>query len=371
MNVRHLAPLLLVLSVAGWVPQSICAQPAFASQPPLSAADTLVEQNHYKRARVIVEARLREDPRDAHAYYLASRIQEAMGHLHEAVALAEKSVEFGPAEARNHAQLAECYAYTADRSTWVKGIGFVHLMKKELAATFAIHSHDTDALLVAMMFAFHAPSLAGGDRKKAYELADEMIQYDPRWGYLAKARLAEEDSPDATIEGWLKKAVQYDPRHYRALQEAATFYCCAAKQKNLAEAERLGKQMLQLDPGQAMGYKALASVYARWQRWADLDAILSQAEKAVPDNLTPYYQAAEGLIEIGQDLPRAERYLARYMTQESEGREPERGQAKWLLATLYEKTGRTPDAIRELEAAIRISPDFEPAKKDLRRLRRG
>lgn len=355
----HRACILFVLSTAGCMAQSA----------PLSAADALVDQNHYKRARVIVDARLRQEPRDAHAYYLASRIQEALGHLHEAVGLAEKAVELGPGDARNHAQLAECYAYTADRSTWVKGIGFVHQMKKELAATFDIHPHDTDALLVAMMFAFHAPALAGGDRKRAYQIADEMIQYDPHWGYLAKARLAEEDSPDATIEGWLKKAVQFDPRHYRALQESATFYCCVAKQKNLVEAERLGKQMLQLDPGQIMGYNTLAAVYARSQRWADLDTVLSQAEKAVPDDLTPYYQAAEGLIEIGQDLPRAERYLNRYMAQEPEGREPEQGQARWLLASLYEKSGRTPDAIRELEAAIRISPDFEPAKKDLRRLR--
>jgi tetratricopeptide (TPR) repeat protein len=359
---RSLALLALVCSAAG---------PTFAQPRSLAAADTLIDQNHYKRARTIVDARLRENPNDAHALYLASRIQEAFGNLRNAVTFGEKSVEFDPSNPHNHAQLAECYAYTADHSTWVKGITYVHLMKKELAATFALHPHDTDALLVAMMFAFHAPAVAGGDHKKAYDLAGEMIQYDPRWGYLAKARLAEEDSPDEKIEVWLKKAVQTDPRHYRALQEAATFYCCVAKRKNLPEAERLGNEMLKLDPGQTMGYKALAAVYARAQRWSELEAVLAQAEKAVPDDLTPYYQAAQGLIETGKDLPRAERYLARYLGQEPEGREPERGQARWLLASLYEKTGRTPDAIRELETAVRISPDFEPAKKDLKRLRRS
>ena len=127
--------------------------------------------------------------------------------------------------------------------------------------------------------------------------------------------------------------------------------------------------MMALDPSQASGYAAVASAYARTGRWSDLDAVLMQAEKAVPDDLVPYYQAASALIDSGQDFPRAEKYLARYASQEPEGREPDRGQTKWLLASLYEKNGRTPDAIRELEAAIRMRPDFEPAKKDLKRLR--
>ncbi len=353
------AILILVLTVAAI---------AQRSTPP---ADALVDANHYKRARVLVEARLLENPNDAHALFLASKIQEALGNLHGATALAEKSVEVDPSQVSYHAQLAECYAYTADHSTWVKGVSYVHLMKKEIAAALELHPHDSDTLLVAMMFAFHAPAIAGGDRRKAHEIADEIVRYDPHWGYLAEARLAQEDSTDDRKEAWLKKAVQADPKHYRAWQELANFYCCVAQRKNPVETERVGHAMVTLDPTQASGYAVLASAYARTARWADLDAVLAQAEKVVPDNRAPYYQAAQTLIDTAQDLPRAEKYLTHYIGQDPEGREPDRGQAKWLLASLYEKNGRTPDAIRELEAAVRMSPDFEPAKKDLKRLRRS
>ena len=335
--------------------------------PPL--ADTLVDANHYKRARGLVEARLRENPNDAHALYLSSRIQEALGDLHGALALAEKSVEIDSHNASYHAQLAECYAYTADKSSWVKGVTYVHLMKKEIAAALEIHPHDTDTLLVAMMFAFHAPAIAGGDRKKAHDIADEILRNDPRWGYLAEARLAQEDGTDERKEFFLKKAVQADPRLYRAYQEMANFYCCVAAHKNPAETERVGRQMIALDPSQAAGYAMVASAYARSGRWSDLEAILAQADKASPDDLLPYYQAAQTLVDTGQDFARAEKYLARYVSQEPEGREPDRVQAKWLLASLYEKNGRTPEAIRELEAAVRMRPDFEAAKRDLKRLR--
>jgi len=336
---------------------------------PLTPVDRLVDANHYKRARTLVEARLRQNPNDPHALFLSSKIQEALGNLRGALAAAEKSVELDPGNVAYHAQLAECYAYTADHSTWVKGITYVHQMKKEIAAALNLHPHDSDTLLVAMMFAFHAPSIAGGDRKKAHELADEIVQNDPHWGWLAEARLAQEDSTDDKIEVLLKKAVQADPKHYRALQELATFYCCVSKRKNPVETERVGHLMIALDPSQTGGYAALASSYARSGRWADLEAVLAQGEKAVPDDLAPYYQAAQAMIDTGQELDRAEKYLAHYATQEPEGRQPDRVQAKWLLATLYEKNGRRPDAIRELEAAVRMRPDFEPAKRDLKRLR--
>jgi tetratricopeptide (TPR) repeat protein len=354
--------LLLALTCA-----AAMAQPVMTADP----IDSLVDANHYKRARVLVEARLRENPNDAHALFLGSKIQEALGNLRGALALAEKSVAIDAKRVSYHAQLAECYAYTADHSTWVKAVTYVHLMKKEIATALELRPHDSDTLLVAMMFAFHAPAIGGGDRQKAHEIADEIVRYDPHWGYLAEARLAQEDSTDDRKEAWLKKAVQADPRHYRAWQELANFYCCVANKKNPVETERVGHTMIGLDATQASGYAALASSYARTERWADLDAVLAQSEKSVPDNLSPYYQAAEALIDRGKDLARAERYLARYMSQDPEGREPDRGQAKWLLATLYEKNGRTPDAIRELEAAVRMSPDFEPAKKDLKRLRRS
>ncbi|HYL78990.1 MAG TPA: hypothetical protein VEU96_32665 [Bryobacteraceae bacterium] len=296
-----------------------------------SSADSLIESGHYKRARALVETRLRGNPNDAYALFLESRIKQNFGDLPGAIAAAERAVALEPHNASFHGQLAEVYAYTADQSSWLRGIGFVHQMKREIAAALSLEPNHTDTLLVSMMFCLKAPRLVGGDKKKAYAVANEIVRHDPRWGYLAEARLLENSGDDARLESLLKKAVAVDPSHYRAVLELARFYCCSAVHKDATAAEADAREALKLDAGRAGAYDILARVYASSRRWMDLDSILAQSEKAVPDDLAPYYQAASILIKDAADLPRAAAYLRKYLGQEAEGREPTHTEAQSQL----------------------------------------
>jgi len=303
-----------------------------------ASPESLMDAGHYKRARTMVASRLRANPNDAYALFLESKIKESFGDLPGSIASAERAVSLEPHNADYHGQLAEAYAYTADESSWVRGIHFVHLMKKEIAAALSTHPNHTDTLLVLMMFSYKAPRLAGGDKKKAQSVAGEIEHNDPRWGYLAEARLLEGSGEDARTESLLKQALRADPTHYRAQYEMARFYCCAAIRKDLAAAERISLDALKLDPSRAGAYDILARVYAAQRKWPELESILAQSEKNVADDLTPYYQAANILVEAGTDLDRAAAYLKKYLGQEPEGREPTRLQAQSLLTTANRAT---------------------------------
>ena len=301
------------------------------------SAESLIESGHYKRARALVEARLRANPNDAYALFLESKIKQSFNDLPGAIASAERAVTLEPHNADYHGQLAEVYAYTADQSSWFRGLNYVRMMKREISAALSLQPKHTDTLLVSMMFSLRAPRLAGGDKRKAHAIAGEIVRNDPRWGYLAEARLIEDGRDDSRIEGLLKQAVNADPSHYRALFELARFYCCAAVHKNFEAAERQAQEALKLDPGRAGAYDILARVYAARRRWTDLDAIVAQSEKAVADDLAPLYQAANILMRENLELSRAAAFLRKYLTQEPEGREPTRNQARWLLGMLREK----------------------------------
>ena len=107
------------------------------------------------------------------------------------------------------------------------------------------------------------------------------------------------------------------------------------------------------------------------QRWGELEAVLSTSERNVPDDLDPYFEAANALLESGVDLKRGEAYLRKYLAQEPEGEEPDVAHAHRLLGLILGKQGRIAEAITELEAAVQMNPRFRAARDDLNRVKSG
>ncbi len=167
------------------------------------------------------------------------------------------------------------------------------------------------------------------------------------------------------IPGLNQKAHDATPRHYDTVRP----WCnTLLNQKQWAEGEKCGAELIKLDPGRAAGYSALVFSYANQQKWKELDAILAEAEKNDPDGLSPFFQAGLQLALSGADNARAERYLRKYLTQEPEPNANRPSRAHWRLGQVLEKQGRKAEAIAEIQLATTQEPAFEPAKTDLKRL---
>jgi len=81
-----------------------------------------------------------------------------------------------------------------------------------------------------------------------------------------------------------------------------------------------------------------------------------------------WYQAGRLALTQGGDLGRAERWFRGYLEVDPEPGQPSRAHAHWRLAQVLEKQGRRQDAVSQLQAALRLRPDLQEAKKDLKRL---
>jgi len=88
-----------------------------------------------------------------------------------------------------------------------------------------------------------------------------------------------------------------------------------------------------------------------------------------PDDLSPFYTAASARYNEGQDLPRAERCLRKYLTIEREAGRVTHAAAQWRLGLVLERQGRKAEAIAALESAVRLDGSLDAAKKDLKRLK--
>ena len=136
----------------------------------------------------------------------------------------------------------------------------------------------------------------------------------------------------------------------------------------LEGAETAAKVAAKLDPGRVDSYAVLSRIYADRAEWTELEAVLQQSSRQVPDDLAPYYRAAEQLLGGGQDPSRSERYFRAYLAQEPEGNEPPAAEAHWKLGLALEAQGHLVEAIAEWEEALRLDRE-SPAARELKRLR--
>lgn len=334
-----------------------------------SAPEALLEAGHFKRLRAWAEPRLAANPNDALAAFYLGTVKEETGDADGALPLAEKAVGLDPNNARYHLLVANVCIQQAQKAGMFKGMSLAHRFRDEASKAASRDPKNIDAREALMEFYFEAPGMAGGDKKKAWALADEIGKIDPARGLLAQAELAGKEKNPAKQDELYQKGVTAAPHDVRVLVEASGFYVSdASKKYDLAEKYAL--EALKVDEDRAAPYVALAVVYANGERWKDLDAIIARVEKNVPDDLTTHYQAAKVLIASGKDLPRAERYLRKYLTVPPEGGGAPWAGAHWRLGQALEKEGKKAEAIAELQEALRLQPELKGAKEDLGRLRK-
>jgi tetratricopeptide (TPR) repeat protein len=253
-----------------------------------------------------------------------------------------------------------------------KQMGLSKRFRQESDAAMALDPQHIASRRGSIGYYVNAPSIAGGDTKKAEALVEEVAKIDRAAGYLARAQFLNESKAGGDVEALYQQAVataRTPEIKYEAIVALVNVYVNPNAPK-YAAAEPQGKALLAIDPHRISGYSTLAIVYANLNRLTDLDATLADAEKAVPDNFGPYFQAGRSLLMANTEFPRAERYLRKYLTTtEPEPNTPTLAQAQRNLGLVLEKEGRKADAIAALEQAIKLKPDFEDAKKDLKRLR--
>jgi tetratricopeptide (TPR) repeat protein len=327
----------------------------------------LIDGGHLKRAKTAIEERLRKNPNDGDALQLKSRTLMNTD-LDQAAQLAEKATQVDSSNANAFAQLANAKGRKAQKASVFSQMGLARDAKKAGDKALEINPNHPDALNFLIAFHREAPSIVGGDKKKADVYMQRLLKADPVRGNLVLAENAADDKQVDKLEGLYKMAYQSNPKDYRALLNLGAFYA-NDKAKNYALAEQYLREATKLDASRAQAWSPLTSVLALEKKWAEVEATVAQAEKAVPDNWNPMFQAARIMVVTGENFPLAEKYLRKYMTQEPELNAPDFAAAHWRLGQILEKQGKKQEAIAEMETALKLRPDFEQAKQDLKRLK--
>jgi tetratricopeptide (TPR) repeat protein len=356
---------LLVIAALWFIPAWQSTAGASSPDRERAEAQALIQAGHWKRARALLDAEIKDHPDDARDCYLLAKVKMAFKDLDGALALAQRAVDLDGKNSDFHLELGQIYGKMAAQASLFSAGVLALKFRRQVEIALELDPQNLDALDALMQFKFQAPAAMGGSKDEAQTLAEKIALLNPSEGYLARAELAEMGKNPTQAEAYLLKAVQADPKNYDALTTLAKFYV-QAPHIHYDEATKYARSALQLDPKQIEAYWILARVFALQERWSELDQTLRDSEKNVPDDLRPFYEAAQALSETGKDLPRAEGYAKKYLSQAPEGDEPGDAQARRLLGLLFEKQGRNAEARLEFYTALQIQPNFKAAKKDLK-----
>jgi len=261
------------------------------------------------------------------------------------------------------------YGDIGNTASIFKQYGLSKKCRAEIDAAAAINPNDVENLDAQMSYFRDAPGIVGGDKKKAQAIAEQITKINPARGYLAQVDIlrADNSKDDARIEQLSQKAVEADAHNYDALIGLANFYN-QPQHANPSQTEKYSTMAAQVNPDRAIGYALLAQALVKQNREKEVPPLLAKAEKAVPDNLVPYVFAARALIQPGMDFDNAEIYLRKYLTQPPEPGFTIHAGVHFSIAQLYEKRGDKPKARAELQTALQLKPDFEPARQELKKV---
>lgn len=333
-----------------------------------SPAGDLVRAGHFKRARALVLERLRTHPADAEAHSLMAQIRMAFGDLDGAVSHGEKAVALETRNADYRNVLGQVYGRQAQRTSMLRAFGLARKCRREAEAALAIDPNHFEANVMLATFLAQAPAVIGGDKARAAELVEQVAKRNPADAWFVRAHMAEESGQHDKLEELYRKGLEIAPRNIEA-RIAYGSVLLNKKPPPLDRIEKNAREILQLDPGRAAPYSQLALCRIARGDWDELEAVLREAARNVPDDPSPHYWTARALLTRNQEIARAEASIRLYLAQEPEGKAPDHAAAQWTLGLLLEKLGRKSEAIAALEKSLALRRGFEPARKDLKRLK--
>jgi tetratricopeptide (TPR) repeat protein len=264
--------------------------------------------------------------------FLMGRLVYARGNSGDAVDWFEKALEQDGNNATYHTWLGNALGDEAQKANKLRQPFLARRVKTEFERAVELDPKLIDAREGLVAFYSQAPGIMGGSMAKAREQAAEIVKLNPIRGRLQFARVAEREKDVVTAE-----------REYKAL--TSDF------------------------PDSTTGYYALGNFYRTQSRWDEAFATFEQLMKMKPDEMSVHLTWAGTAAQSGKNLERGEREVKYYLENAKDAPPANLSNAHWRLGQIYEKSSRKELAAAEYNAALKINPQNQNAKKALEGLK--
>ncbi len=280
-----------------------------------------------------IDARIRQDQRNAQASNVACRLYFQVENWDEAIRACEKAAALDSQNSEFHEWLGRSYGLKAENVGALRAFTLVRKVKAEFERAVSLGSDNVMAHADLAEFYIEAPSFMGGDKAKARKLAETVSNRDAAEAHYMLARLEEKLGARNKAESEFKSAIETSG--------------------NLAHY-----------------WVDLAGFYRRTGRLNDMEATINTAREARLSDGIALFDGATVLLQAGRNFPAAVEMFRQYLSSEKFAEDGPAFLAHYRLGTLFEKQGKSQDAAREYRAALALASRYRPAQDALARVSR-
>ncbi len=263
----------------------------------------------------------------AKEHHHAGQLAFTQGNYDKAIHEFKKAVHDHPESSEDWMWLGRSLGRKAESDNPFHAAFLVGDVRRAFEKSVELDPQNLDAHTDLLEFYMEAPSAFGGGLDKAREQAQAIGRLNKGDGLLALSRIAEKDEKYGVAERELRAAVDLEPKASR--------------------------------------YRELGEFFRRRKNYPAMEEALRKS-----GDTKSFYSLAQGLLEMGQKLPEAERLVNKFLAGGAlpAGDEPTIAQARLLLGRIQARLGRPQDAAREFRAALLENPNLKAAKKELEKV---
>ena len=247
----------------------------------------------------------------------------------EAIKFGEKAVELDKNNADAHYWLGQAYGAGAQEAPIYKKFSYAKKCRLEWEKAIQYNEEHIEARKMLMSYHLQAPSIVGGDKDMAMELAIEINKLDVLQGYLAFGQIH-------------------------------------ISQGNYIKAEQEYQKAIEIDPSETDSYYYLSFLYQKQEQYNKAKEILLEMLKINHEEYEAYYQIGKIVLLSNENLVEGITYFKKYLEQEQNSRSL--AYAHWRIGEIYKKLGNKENAKKEYNFALELDSGNKEAKKALKEL---
>lgn len=297
---------------------------SLSAQTPVERGKSLIDARKYAEARAVLEPLGKSD---ATAAWYLGQIAMEQNDPGKAVDWFEKAVELNPRSSVYYDWLGRGYGEQAQHANKFKLPFLANKTKSAWDKSIELDPNNLDARSDMVLYYLQAPGFLGGGKDKAKAMAHEIKARNPYRGAASLVRV-----------------------------------CSDAKDQPCIEREL--NFLISSFPDSSVGYAQFAIFYTNNKQFDKAFAIIDKRLSMKPNDPAGLYSYGRAASVSGMNLDRGEQSLKGYIAAPIPTGPPV-ANAHYRLGLILDKKGDKAGARAEYQAALRIDPGQQDAKKAL------